>query len=218
MDILVAIDTLDDFIHNAKMMPLSDDVRVDRDELLDHVERLRAGLRATVRESYRSHTAGSIEELARIAQAAPPVRLLGGVRLDKDEVYDLLDRMRMTVVDDIRVDRGGMPAPRADTALDLALDAVDDLLQGAKHVPLSDNVRVDSNELRRTVTAVRVATEAEITGETRQDALEVVARLEKVAADAKTVPLSDEVRVDREELFDQLDALRAMRRSPPSPE
>jgi hypothetical protein len=107
MDVLVAIDRLDDFVHNAKMLPLSDDVRVDRDELLEHVERLRAGLRAELQEAYRAESMRMVDELERMARDAPPVRLFGGVRIAKDEVYDVLDRMRATIPEEIRRQRGG---------------------------------------------------------------------------------------------------------------
>ena len=40
MDVLVLIDKLDDLVHNAKPVPLTDQVRVDRDEIFDIDERL----------------------------------------------------------------------------------------------------------------------------------------------------------------------------------
>ena len=33
MDVLVLIDKLDDLVHNAKTIPLSDSVRVDKEEI-----------------------------------------------------------------------------------------------------------------------------------------------------------------------------------------
>jgi len=35
MDILVLIDKLDDLVHNAKQVPLTDQVRIDREEIYD---------------------------------------------------------------------------------------------------------------------------------------------------------------------------------------
>src|SRR5215217_1959576 len=46
MDVLVLIDKLDDLVHNAKPVPLTDQVRVDRDEILDQ-------MRATIPEEIK---------------------------------------------------------------------------------------------------------------------------------------------------------------------
>jgi hypothetical protein len=102
MDVLIAIDRLDDFIHNAPAIGWSDDVRVDREKLLERVEEVRAALR----ESYRSPSTGMVEELAQLAQAARPVRVFGGVRIHKEQLYDVLDRMRATIPDEIRREHG----------------------------------------------------------------------------------------------------------------
>jgi hypothetical protein len=41
MDLLVLIDELDDVIHNARPVPLTDQVRVDKDRLYDILDRIR---------------------------------------------------------------------------------------------------------------------------------------------------------------------------------
>jgi hypothetical protein len=46
MDLLVLIDKLDDLVHNARPVPLTDQVRVDKQELYDLLDRLRAELTA----------------------------------------------------------------------------------------------------------------------------------------------------------------------------
>ena len=42
MDVLVLIDKLDDLVHNAKTIPLSDSVRVDKEEIYDILDQMRA--------------------------------------------------------------------------------------------------------------------------------------------------------------------------------
>ena len=42
MDVLVLIDKLDDTIHNAKPVPLTDQVRVDKEEIYDILDQMRA--------------------------------------------------------------------------------------------------------------------------------------------------------------------------------
>ena len=42
MDVLVLIDKLDHLVHNAKAVPLTDQVRVDREEIYDILDQMRA--------------------------------------------------------------------------------------------------------------------------------------------------------------------------------
>lgn len=211
MDVLVAIDRLDDFVHNAKTVPLSDAVRVDRGELLEHVDRLRTGLRAELSESYRSASMRMVEDLERLARDAPPVRLFSGVRVNKDQIYDVLDRMRDTIPEEIRLERGGAPAPPRGTALAGALDALDALVRGGRILPLSDDVRIDRTALQQAVVAVRAATEDEFPGAGRRKALECLARLESIAGKAKKVPLSNDVHLTPKGVYEQIEALRGLR-------
>ena len=44
MDVLVLIDKLDDTVHNAKPVPLTDQVRVDKEEIYDILDQMRACL------------------------------------------------------------------------------------------------------------------------------------------------------------------------------
>ena len=41
MDVLVLIDKLDDLVHNAKPVPLTDQVRVDKEEIYDILDQIR---------------------------------------------------------------------------------------------------------------------------------------------------------------------------------
>ena len=42
MDVLVLIDTLDDLVHSAKPIPLTDQVRVDREGIYEVLDQIRA--------------------------------------------------------------------------------------------------------------------------------------------------------------------------------
>jgi cell division septum initiation protein DivIVA len=53
MDVLVLIDKLDDLIHNAKrtMMPGSDQVRLDREEIYDILDQMRATIHEEIKQA-----------------------------------------------------------------------------------------------------------------------------------------------------------------------
>ncbi|MFY9488034.1 MAG: ATPase [Solirubrobacterales bacterium] len=51
MDVLVLIDKLDDLIHNAKPIPLSDTVRVDREEIFDLLDQMRATIPEEIKQA-----------------------------------------------------------------------------------------------------------------------------------------------------------------------
>jgi hypothetical protein len=42
VDVLTLLDRLDDLVHDAKIVPLTNQVRIDRDEISDLVDQLRA--------------------------------------------------------------------------------------------------------------------------------------------------------------------------------
>jgi hypothetical protein len=51
MELLVLIDKLDDMMHNARPVPLTDQVRVDKEEVYDILDQLRAAIPETVKEA-----------------------------------------------------------------------------------------------------------------------------------------------------------------------
>ena len=72
MDPLRLVDQLDDLIHNAKSLPLSDQVRIDRDKAYDLLDQLRASLPGEI-EAARAIVAGQQgERAAADAHAAVP--------------------------------------------------------------------------------------------------------------------------------------------------
>lgn len=51
MDVLVLIDKLDDLIHNAKPVPLTDQVRVDKEEIYDLLDQMRATIPEEIKQA-----------------------------------------------------------------------------------------------------------------------------------------------------------------------
>src|SRR5881275_3155848 len=74
MDVLVLIDKLDDLVHNAKPFPLTDQVRVDKEEIYDILDQMRATIpeeikqaRWIVKERQRQEQLVSQQEVTRQA-------------------------------------------------------------------------------------------------------------------------------------------------------
>jgi vacuolar-type H+-ATPase subunit H len=51
MDVLVLIDKLDDLIHNAKTVPLTDTVRVEKEEMYDILDQMRASIPEEIKQA-----------------------------------------------------------------------------------------------------------------------------------------------------------------------
>ena len=51
MDVLVLIDKLDDLVHHAKKSPFGDDVRVNREEIYDLLDQMRATLPGEIKQA-----------------------------------------------------------------------------------------------------------------------------------------------------------------------
>jgi cell division septum initiation protein DivIVA len=51
VDVLVLIDKLDDLIHNAKPVPLTDQVRVDKEEIYDLLDQMRATIPEEIKQA-----------------------------------------------------------------------------------------------------------------------------------------------------------------------
>src|ERR1700745_2515143 len=51
MDVLVLIDKLDDLVHNARPVPLTDQVGVDREEIYDLLDQMRATVPEEIKQA-----------------------------------------------------------------------------------------------------------------------------------------------------------------------
>jgi hypothetical protein len=115
MEILIAIDALDDLIHNAKLVPLTDQVRLDPKALRAATERLRPAALAELgplpqRIGPVGDVFHAIDELEAIARDAKPIPLTGQVRVPKTQLYDRLDELHAALPEAIRAQRGATPS------------------------------------------------------------------------------------------------------------
>ena len=51
MDVLVLIDKLDELVHNAKAVPLTDQVRIDREEIWEILDQMRATIPEEIKQA-----------------------------------------------------------------------------------------------------------------------------------------------------------------------
>jgi regulator of protease activity HflC (stomatin/prohibitin superfamily) len=105
MDVLVLIDKLDDLVHNAKAVPLTDQVRIDREEIYDILDQMRA----TIPEEIKQARWIVKERQEMLAEAKREVdRLLAEAReqavreASQTEIVKIAERQAQDIVDDAR--------------------------------------------------------------------------------------------------------------------
>src|SRR3954465_7893924 len=81
MDVLVLIDKLDDLVHNAKAVPLTDQVRIDREEIYDILDQMRATIPEEIKQA-RWIVKERQEMLAEAKRECD--RILGEARVGRD--------------------------------------------------------------------------------------------------------------------------------------
>jgi hypothetical protein len=79
MDILMLIDRLDDVVHNAKIVPLTGQVRLDKDDLYDALDQMRACIpeeikqaRAVLRQAAPGDPRATVVDHVLLSLAADP--------------------------------------------------------------------------------------------------------------------------------------------------
>jgi hypothetical protein len=206
VEILVAIDALDDLLHNAGRVPLTGQARINPEALGAAVARIRRAHVETFgmlpgTDPPVAATSRLVAELEAIAAEAPAVPLTSQVRVDQEAVLDRLDTLRAELPAAIRSIGGTPPPPPKETGeLLVAIDALDDAVHRARSVPLTEQVRFKPDDLRELVARVR----ATVDGERLTPALD---ELDAIIARARPVPLTDHVRIPKKELRAQLDEL-----------
>ena len=105
MDVLVLIDRLDDLVHNAKAVPLTDQVRIDREEIYDILDQMRA----TIPEEIKQARWIVKERQEMLAEAKREVdRLLQEAReqavreASQTEIVKIAERQAQDIIDDAR--------------------------------------------------------------------------------------------------------------------
>ena len=105
MDVLVLIDKLDDLVHNAKAVPLTDQVRIDREEIYDILDQMRATIPEEIKQA-RWIVKERQEMLAEAKRECD--RMLGEAReqavreASQTEIVKLAERQAQDIVDDAR--------------------------------------------------------------------------------------------------------------------
>ena len=105
MDVLVLIDKLDDLVHNAKAVPLTDQVRIDREEIYDILDQMRATIPEEIKQA-RWIVKERQEMLAEAKRECD--RILGEAReqaareASQTEIVKLAERQAQEIIDEAR--------------------------------------------------------------------------------------------------------------------
>ena len=105
MDVLVLIDKLDDIIHNARSVPLTDRVMIDREEMYDILDQMRSTIPEEIKQA-RWIVKERQEMLAEAKQEAERVLMEAQERSDRlaseTEVVRLAERNAQQIMEDAR--------------------------------------------------------------------------------------------------------------------
>jgi cell division septum initiation protein DivIVA len=105
MDVLVLIDKLDDLIHNARSVPLTDSVMIDREEIYDLLDQMRSTIPEEVKQA-RWIVKERQEMLAEAKQEAE--RITGEARqraeemAAQEEIVRVAERQASDILEDAR--------------------------------------------------------------------------------------------------------------------
>jgi cell division septum initiation protein DivIVA len=105
MDVLVLIDKLDDLVHNARPVPLTDQVRVDREEIYDLLDQMRATIPEEIKQArwIVKERQEMLEEAKREAE-----RIIKEARdqrerlVSQEEIYRQAERAAEEIVEEAR--------------------------------------------------------------------------------------------------------------------
>jgi hypothetical protein len=105
MDVLVLIDKLDDIIHNARSVPLTDSVMIDREEMYDILDQMRSTIPEEIKQA-RWIVKERQEMLAEAKQEAERMLKEAQERADRlaseTEVVHLAERNAQQTMEDAR--------------------------------------------------------------------------------------------------------------------
>jgi hypothetical protein len=105
MDVLVLIDKLDDIIHNARSVPLTDSVMIDREEMYDILDQMRSTIPEEIKQA-RWIVKERQEMLAEAKQEAERMLMEAQERADRlaseTEVVHLAERNAQQTMEDAR--------------------------------------------------------------------------------------------------------------------
>ena len=105
MDVLVLIDKLDDLVHNARQVPLTDQVRVDKEEIYDILDQMRATIPEEIKQARwivkerQEMLAEAKREAERVVKEA---RDQSERLISDEEVYKQAERAAEEIIEDAR--------------------------------------------------------------------------------------------------------------------
>ena len=162
MEILRATDRLDDFIHNAPSVPYTDQVRVDKRELHDLVRRVRAEATTLFgSEPERSGPIGQVldalDGLDELVAAAKGVPLTDQVRVNKERMFEPMDRLRASAPYAAEQSAGATEgSPPAWSAVLEDVDALEDRIREFER-RFNPWWKIDASVLRDGLARVRIS-------------------------------------------------------------
>lgn len=89
-----------------------------------------------------------------------------------------------------------------------AIDSLESLVASGAEVPLIDQVRIGAADLRERIDGIHQAARSEGAGFDREFA-DAIDELDRVLAEARAIPLTDDVRLDRRRIEAAVELLRA---------
>jgi cell division septum initiation protein DivIVA len=105
MDVLVLVDKLDDLVHNAKPVPLTDQVRVDKEEINDILDQMRATIPEEIKQA-RWIVKDRDEMLAEAKREAERIvkesRERGERLVSEEEITKQAERAAEDIIEDAR--------------------------------------------------------------------------------------------------------------------
>ena len=105
MDVLVLIDKLDDLVHSAKQVPLTDQVRVDKEEIYEILDQMRATIPEEIKQA-RWIVKERQEMLAEAKREAERIVKDGRERAERliadEEIVKAAERAAEDIIEDAR--------------------------------------------------------------------------------------------------------------------
>jgi regulator of protease activity HflC (stomatin/prohibitin superfamily) len=100
MDVLVLIDKLDDLVHNAKAVPLTDQVRIDREEIYDILDQMRATIPEEIKQA--RWIVKERQEMLEVDRLLAEAREQAVREASQTEIVKIAERQAQDIVDEAR--------------------------------------------------------------------------------------------------------------------
>jgi hypothetical protein len=102
MECLVAVDAIDQLVHDAKPTGSRRRCRIDAEALLAAIDRAQHEITVALASPQNSAALPCLDRLRSLTLEARPVPVLGGVRFDRSAGFDLLDELRQLLANDLK--------------------------------------------------------------------------------------------------------------------